>query len=130
MEAQLLKIELEKKSLSCFLDVQDIKVGNWQQQIKQHLKSSQYLICILSKNTLIKASKNKGEDIWREEVITAMRNNIKIIPLALPDFNLDEFNILPIDSQLAKLKQYQMVTMAQHTFDVMYAAYSIANLIQ
>ena len=129
MEAQLLKIELEKKSLSCFLDIQDIKVGKWQQQIKQHLKSSQYLICILSKNTLIKGSKNKGEDIWREEVITAMRNNIKIIPLALPDFNLDEFN-KPIDPQLAKLQQYQMVTMAHHTFDVMYAAYSIANLIQ
>ena len=128
MEAQLLKIELEKKGLSCFLDIQDLKVGHWLQQIKQHLKSSQYLICILSKNTLIKASNNQGEDIWRKEVITAMNNNIQIIPLALPDFNFDEFNKI-IDPQLEKLKQYQMVPMPKHTYDVMYAAYSIEKLI-
>ena len=33
-----------------------------------------------------------------------MRNNMQIIPLALPDFNFDEFN-KNIDPQLAKLKQ-------------------------
>lgn len=77
------------KGFSVFYDVTSMRLGEFDKQIVQHINTCDYFVLILSQNALDRCADER--DWVRKEIECALKNeNIKIIPLILPQFQFPD----------------------------------------
>ena len=77
------RLRLEK-GYHCFLDVQELKAGNFREKIKQKMSECDIFILVLSRNALDRCS--NPEDNVRREIETAKEMGLTFIPAMSDDF--------------------------------------------
>ncbi|EIC22289.1 toll/interleukin-1 receptor domain-containing protein [Thiorhodovibrio frisius] len=82
--ASLLRIFLAQQGYSAFLDVESLREGAFDDQLRSHVQHCSQFILILSPG--IRDGFGRTEDWVREEIITAHRTGKTIIPIALPGY--------------------------------------------
>lgn len=78
-----------------FLDVENLKNGRFDTQLKGNLEISRNLVLILSPGSLDRCT-NPGDWV-RQEIMTAFELNKNIIPVMTAGFDFDSFGNLPED---------------------------------
>lgn len=86
--AQLLYIILKQSGKNPFLDKESLESGRYDEQILEKIKECQNVIVVLSPGSL--DERKAGEDWMRKEIICAMENKKKIIPIMMDEFEYPE----------------------------------------
>ena len=82
--AQVIYDRLEEKGITCFLDLEDLRSGQFDEKILSAIYEAHLFILILPKNALDKCV---NEDDWvRKEIIAANNYNKTIIPIMYDGF--------------------------------------------
>lgn len=82
--AQVIRDRLEEKGLHCFLDLEELRSGHFDEKILYAIQEAHTFILILPKNALTRCS---NEDDWvRKEIMEAVRCNKVIIPVMYDGF--------------------------------------------
>ena len=93
--ATRIKTYLEGKGYSVFMDIEDLKSGQFNKELFSKIENSTDFILVLTKNCLERC---KHEDDWlRIEISHAFRKKKNIIPIYATGFNLSDLNKLPSD---------------------------------
>lgn len=95
--AMILKKELEDRGLKVFLDVEDLKSGQFTEQLYHEIEASRKVVLVLSPNALERCI-NDPEDWVRLEVTHAIQCGIHIIPVVLRGFEFPKNLPKPLDS--------------------------------
>ena len=82
--ASLLRIFLAQHGYSAFLDVESLREGAFDDQLRSHVRHCSKFLLILSPG--IRNGFAREEDWVREEILTAYRAGKTIIPIALPGY--------------------------------------------
>src|SRR5205085_2028626 len=92
-EARALKLALAAHNIRAFLDVDDLKIGHFDEALLRQIDKTPYFIVILTPNSLDCCA---DEDDWlRQEIAQAIRTDSKIIPVTMPDFKFPKPETLP-----------------------------------
>ena len=78
---------LTGKKINTFFDTHELDNGPFPKQIEEAIKDSWYFVLVLSPNALDRCV-NPGDWV-REEIRLAWENDLTIIPVLLPDFDMD-----------------------------------------
>lgn len=89
-----------------FLDERSLGSGDWLSTIKAAIFASEYFIWLVSPETYVK---REGTDFYLQELETALKHRIKIIPVLCKNAELDE-DKLKIENNAHLLKKLQKVT--------------------
>ena len=82
--AQVIYDKLEEKGIHCFMDLQELQAGRFNEKILEAIKASDNFILILPKNALTRC---KNENDWlRIEILEAINLNKRIIPVLCDGF--------------------------------------------
>ena len=82
--AQVIRDRLEEKGLHCFLDLEELRSGHFDEKILLAIQEAHTFILILPKNALTRCS---NEDDWmRKEILEAVRCHKVIIPVMYDGF--------------------------------------------
>lgn len=82
--AQVIHDRLEEKGLRCFLDLEELRSGQFDEKIYVAIEEAHSFILILPKNALNRCS---NEDDWvRKEILAAIKYNKTIIPVMYDGF--------------------------------------------
>ena len=82
--AQVIRDRLEEKGLHCFLDLEELRSGQFDEKILLAIQEAHTFILILPKNALTQCS---NEDDWvRKEILEAVRWHKVIIPVMFDGF--------------------------------------------
>lgn len=82
--AQVIRDRLEEKGLHCFLDLEELRSGHFDEKILLAIREAHTFILILPKNALTRCS---NKDDWvRKEILEAVRCNKVIIPVMYDGF--------------------------------------------
>jgi hypothetical protein len=113
--ARLIRAELQHYGLRIFLDVDDLRPGNFEEEILQRIANTPNYIIILSPGSLDRCVDQ--EDRFRQEIAQAIITRRNIIPILMPGFEFPEKQTLPDDIQ--ELRLYQSVTYSHEFFEAM-----------
>jgi len=113
--ARLIRTELQQYGLHIFLDVDDLRPGNFEEEILQRIANTPSYIVILSSGSLDRCVDQ--EDRFRQEIAQAIITGRNIIPILMPGFEFPEKQSLPNDIQ--ELRLYQSVTYSHEFFEAM-----------
>ena len=113
--ARLIRAELQQYGLRIFLDVDDLRPGNFAEEILQRIANTSNYIIILSQGSLDRCVDQ--EDRFRQEIAQAITTRRNIIPILMPGFEFPEKQVLPSDIQ--ELRLYQSVTYSHEFFEAM-----------
>ena len=94
--ASVIQLALENFDKRVFLDVQQLEVGRFDEHIFRVIRRSASFVLVLSKNSLDECVND--EDWFRQEIVCAIEQGIRIIPVYLPDFSFpaeETFSLLP-----------------------------------
>lgn len=86
--ASMLRIFLAQSGYSAFLDVESLREGPFDEQLRSHVQHCSKFVLILSPG--IRNGFTRAEDWVREEIIAARRAGKTIIPIALPGYEFPE----------------------------------------
>lgn len=82
--AQVIRDRLEEKGLHCFLDLEELRSGHFDEKILLAIQEAHTFILILPKNALTRCS---NEDDWvRKEILEAVKCKKVIIPVMYDGF--------------------------------------------
>lgn len=96
--ASLLKVYLQLKGLSIFLDVEELGSGNFDKAILATIAQSSSLVLVLTAGSLDRCKNDAGNEDWvHREVICALDHQVPIIPLLDPQFHWPDQEELPAD---------------------------------
>jgi hypothetical protein len=105
-----------------FMDVEGVKLGaDFIEEIERAVGTCQVLIALLGKQWLTMEDANgrrridRPDDFVRLEIATALRRNIRVIPVLIGDTKLPAAETLPRD--LAKLCRRQALHLTDSSFD-------------
>ncbi len=113
--ARLIRAELQQFGLHIFLDVDDLRPGNFEKEILHRIATTPNYIVILSSGSLDRCVEK--EDRFRQEIAQAIITKRNIIPILMPGFEFSEKQVLPNDIQ--ELRLYQSVTYSHEFFEAM-----------
>jgi len=82
--AQVIHDRLEEKGLRCFLDLEELRSGQFDEKIYVAIQEAHSFILILPKNALNRCS--NGDDWVRKEILAAVKYNKTIIPVMYDGF--------------------------------------------
>ncbi|XP_025192617.1 sterile alpha and TIR motif-containing protein 1-like [Melanaphis sacchari] len=104
--ASLLKVYLEIRNYRVFIDVVRLKNGHFGHNLLKNLKQAKNFVLVLTQNSLDRCiGDNECNDWIHKEIVTAMQNQLNIIPIIVDNFTWPE--MLPED--MRKLQTYNMV---------------------
>lgn len=93
--ATRIKTNLESKGFSVFMDIEDLKSGQFNKELLFKIENATDFILVLTKDCLERC---KNEDDWlRMEIAHAYKMERNIIPVYATGFNLSDLNDLPSD---------------------------------
>ena len=96
--ASLLKVHLELRGLSVFLDVAELGSGKFDEAILTTIAHSNNLILVLSEASLDRCKGDTNVHDWlHKEVVCAMENTIHSVPVVEPSFHWPKEEELPED---------------------------------
>ena len=82
--AQVIRNRLEEKSIHCFLDLEELRSGRFDERILLEIQQAHTFILVLPKNTLTRCS---NENDWvRREILEAVKYKKNIIPVMYDGF--------------------------------------------
>lgn len=111
--AQIIHDRLKEKGIRCFLDLEEDRSGNFNDNLISAIEASPNFILVLPKNALNRCVK---EDDWvRREIMEALARNKHIIPIMYDGFTWPKSKkwLSAVPQELADLQYQQGVTMRQ-----------------
>ncbi|CAI6366813.1 unnamed protein product [Macrosiphum euphorbiae] len=113
--ASLIKVYLEIRGYQVFIDVVKLENGHFGNNLVNHLKQAKNFVLVLTQSSLDRCvSDNECNDWVHKEIVTAMQNQLNIIPIVVDDFTWPE--MLPED--LRNLQTYDVVEWSHDTQDM------------
>lgn len=82
--AQVIYDRLRKKGINCFLDLEELRSGEFDEKIISIIRDADYFLLVLPKNALNRCADEK--DWVRREIMAALENNKTIIPVMYDGF--------------------------------------------
>lgn len=113
--ARLLSTTLEDRGYKCFLDVEELKAGHFDEALLRNIEASPNFLVVLSPGCLERC-KNEG-DWLRNEIAHAIALKKKIIPVMLPGFDFPPKADLP--EEIRELDRHQAVLYSNDYFKAM-----------
>lgn len=113
--ARLLCSNLEERGYKCFLDVEELKAGHFDEALLRNIESSESFILVLSPGCLDRC-RNKG-DWLRREIAHAIGLKKRIVPVMLPGFQFPPPENLP--EELRDLDRHNAVPYSNDFFKAM-----------
>lgn len=111
--AQIIHDRLKEKGIRCFLDLEEDRSGNFNDNLISAIDAAPNFILVLPKNALKRCV---NEDDWvRREIMEALARNKNIIPIMYDSFTWPKSKkwLSAVPEQLANLQYRQGVTMRQ-----------------
>lgn len=111
--AQVLKELLKEKGVNCFLDLEQERSGQFDENLFIAIEESANFILVLTNGTLERCA---NEDDWvRREFLKAMKLNKNIIPVRYPDFEFpqDKAVLEKLPDEIKMLDTKQGVLLSQ-----------------
>jgi TIR domain len=106
--ASLIKIALENRGYTVFLDVAGLSAGIVRSSIKQSIKQAKFFLLILTKDSLKACiGDHKGKDWVHAEIAIALNASCEIIPILVDTFVWPAADELPAD--MRKICKYNGV---------------------
>ena len=112
--AILLQRQLQSKSKSVFLDVDDIKSGYFDEKLLHTIENTPNFLIILSPGSLDRCI--DSDDWVRKEIEHALKTNRNIIPIMMEGFN---FNKVNLPESISELKRHNGIPCIHMFFDPM-----------
>ena len=96
--ASLLKVYLEVRGLSTFLDVTSLGGGKFDEALLTVIRHCLNVVVVLTPNSLQRCiGDNRIEDWLHKELVCALESNTAIVPLCDPHFSWPQEKLLPTD---------------------------------
>lgn len=115
--AQCVHDRLEEKGLHCFLDLEELRSGQFDEKILFAIREAHTFILILPKNALTKCS---NEDDWvRKEILEAVRCHKVIVPVMYDGFKWPKKWNDSVPDEIKKLERMNGVSGSQEYFPAM-----------
>lgn len=105
--AQVVRDHLEKHHVRCFLDVEELHSGKFDNKILEAIQNSPNFILILTKNALDRCSDE--QDWMRKEIVEALNCGKTIIPIMYEGFKWPKKWNEEIPVSIRELENYQAV---------------------
>ena len=97
--ASLLKVHLEIRNLSVFLDVEGLEAGKFDNNLLQSIRSARNFVLVLTPGALDRCMNDDDQRDWiHKEVACALSSNCNIIPV-FDNFFMPEASSLPLTMQ-------------------------------
>ncbi|XP_022182959.1 sterile alpha and TIR motif-containing protein 1-like isoform X2 [Myzus persicae] len=104
--ASLIKVNLEIRGYRVFIDVVKLENGHFGNNLVKHIRQAKNFVLVLTKSSLDRCVGDYECNDWvHKEIVTAMQNQLNIIPIAVDDFTWPE--MLPYD--MRDLQTYDVV---------------------
>jgi class 3 adenylate cyclase len=114
--ARLISSELRKLGVETFIDVDDLKLGRFDDQLLDRIAEMPNFIVVLSRGSLDRC--HDAEDWLRREVGHAIATEREIVPLLMPNFSMPREQDVPAD--IAKLVRSHGITYShEHAKEVL-----------
>lgn len=98
--ASLLKVHLQLRGLSIFLDVEELGGGNFNEAILSTIRQSNNVLLVLSAGALDRCVGDSSMQDWvHREIACAIENKVHIVPILGADFQWPKQSELPEDLQ-------------------------------
>ncbi|XP_030632827.1 NAD(+) hydrolase SARM1 [Chanos chanos] len=95
--ASLLKVHLQVRGFSVFIDVEKLEAGKFEEKLIQSVQRARNFILVLSANALDKCMEDVGMKDWvHKEIVTALKGQKNIVPVT-DNFVWPDPNSLPDD---------------------------------
>ncbi|XP_061163443.1 NAD(+) hydrolase sarm1-like isoform X2 [Saccostrea echinata] len=95
--ASLLKVHLQLRGFSVFLDIEKLKAGKFDENLLNSVRLAKNFILVLTPNALDRCMEDDEQNDWvHKEIVAAMENGCNIIPL-LDNFHWPPSEKLPQD---------------------------------
>ncbi|RWS16071.1 Sterile alpha and TIR motif-containing protein 1-like protein, partial [Dinothrombium tinctorium] len=95
--ASLLKVHLETRGFTAFLDVERLRAGKFDSNLIKSIKQAKYFILVLTQSALDRCvGDNECKDWVHREIVEALQNKCEIIPI-IDNFQWPEAETLPED---------------------------------
>ena len=115
--AQIIRERLKEMGITCFLDLEEDRSGNFNENLLAAIADAPNFILILPKNAL---NRCKNEDDWvRKEILAAAAGNKTIIPVMYDGFKWPAKWDPGIPEQIRQLQYQQGVSMSQEYLSAM-----------
>jgi TIR domain len=80
--ASLLKADLQHRGFTVFIDVDNLEVGKFANNLLRSIQRAKYLLLVLTPGALDRCCGDVGNKDWvHREIATAMQSNCNIIPI-------------------------------------------------
>lgn len=98
--ASLLKVHLQVRGLSAFLDVEELGSGKFDEAILTTISRSSNFVLILSQGALDRCQGDTSMQDWvHREVVCALESGVHVIPILDPEFRWPSKSEIPDDLQ-------------------------------
>ncbi|KAG9329747.1 hypothetical protein JZ751_029859 [Albula glossodonta] len=95
--ASLLKVHLQVRGFSVFIDVEKLEAGKFEEKLIQSVQRARNFILVLSANALDKCMEDEGMKDWvHKEIVTALNGKKNIVPVT-DNFLWPDPSSLPAD---------------------------------
>ena len=99
--ASLLKVYLEIRNLSTFLDVTSLGGGKFDDALLTTIRQCSNLVVILTRDCLQRCIEDQRIEDWlHRELVCALEHEVNIVPLCDPNFDWPDKQLLPPDLQM------------------------------
>lgn len=106
--AQVIRDHLEKQKVKCFLDVEELSSGKFDNRIIEAIQDAPNFILILTKNALDRCCDE--QDWMRREILEALKHSKTIIPVMYEDFKWPKKWDEKIPEPIKTIEHYQAVS--------------------
>lgn len=115
--ARLVRDQLEKRGITSFLDLEELKSGEFNKKLYDAIKNSRNFILILPKGALDRCI---NEDDWvRKEIFEAIKVGCNIIPILGEDFEWPRELYSKMPEEIKSLEFYSGVKTSKDYLDAM-----------
>lgn len=105
--AQVIRDHLENQKVKCFLDVEELRSGKFDNKILESIQEAPNFILVLTKNALDRCSDE--QDWMRREIMEALKHSKTIIPIMYEGFKWPKKWDEKIPESIKSLEHYQAV---------------------
>ena len=106
--AQVVRDHLEKQKIRCFLDVEELRSGKFDNKILEAIRNAPNFILVLTKNALDRCADE--QDWMRKEIMEALKHGKTIIPIMYEDFKWPKKWDEKIPEAIRSIEHYQAVS--------------------
>ena len=114
--AQLICDRLTEKGLKCFLDLEEMRAGKFDEKIIDSINNSSNFILVLPRYALDRCV---NEDDWVRKEIVAATGKCTIIPILYPNFSWPKKLYKDLPEEITSLERQQGVPLSREYFSAM-----------